>query len=89
MKPLSDTELNEIIKIATDTAEEYIFKQINKKELEDIEINVELDTSKGGLDIDITINLDTDFIVPDNLSSNAIDASIDAVDKYINEREEE
>lgn len=87
MKSLTKIEQDEIINLASTTAENYIFNNINKKDIEDIEINVEINAPPNKLDIDISIGIDTDLELPTNLSNNAINASIEAVDNYMENRE--
>lgn len=86
MKKLTDEEVDEIINLAYTTSANYILNYMNKKDFEDIDITINLDTGDDSFDIDIDINLDTDAPLPNNLAENAIDASIHAVDEYIEKR---
>ncbi len=86
MIPLNENEVNEIINLAYDKASEYILSHISKKEFENIDITINLDTTSDSFSIDIDINLDSDIELPANLSNKAIDLSLEAVDKYVEDR---
>ncbi|PAV06807.1 DUF3194 domain-containing protein [Methanosphaera cuniculi] len=86
MKKLNDTEVDEIIDLAYNTASNHILKNVNKKDFEDIEIKIDLDKHEDSFDLDIKIELDSDVKLPENLSQEAIDAAMDAVDDYVADR---
>ncbi|MBE6493420.1 MAG: DUF3194 domain-containing protein [Methanosphaera stadtmanae] len=86
MEPLSNAEIDEIINLAYETSKKNILKHVNKKDFEDIEILINLDSHEDSFDIDIEIKLDTDFDLPDNLAENSVNKSIEAIDKYIENR---
>lgn len=86
MKALNEEEIEEVISIAYEAAQKTILSQMNKKEFEDIEININLESLDDGFDLSIEINLDSDFEIPEDLSKKAIDNSLNEVDKYIEER---
>lgn len=86
MIPLTDKEVEEIIELAYSTSEEYILKHINKKDFEDINITINLERGADNFDIDINIDLDSDAQLPDDLAQTAVELSLDAVDKYIEKR---
>lgn len=86
MKTLTDKEVEEIIDIAYSTSEKYILKHVNKKEFEDINITINLNRGPDNFDIDINIDLDSDCNLPDDLAQTAIDLSLDAVDEYVEKR---
>lgn len=86
MIALTDKEVEEIIDLAYTTSEKHILKYVNKKDFEDINITINLNRGDDSFDIDIDIDLDTDAQLPDNLAQNAIDESLDAVDRYVEER---
>ena len=81
MKKLTDEELNEISEIAVSSAEDYVLSRVSKKEIIDIDINVELIYSDG-LDVDVTVN-----IIFDDLSSADPQIADDAADYAIKEIE--
>jgi len=84
--PLTDKEVEEIIELVYSTSENYILKYVNKKEFEDINITINLNRGEDNFDIDINIDLDSDAKLPEDLAQNAIDLSLDAVDEYIEKR---
>ena len=86
MIALNDNEVDEIIELAYETSERYILKHVNKKEFEDINITINLTRGDDCFDIDIDIDLDSDASLPDDLAENAIALSLEAVDKYVEER---
>lgn len=86
MKALNDDEINEVIQVAYDAAERSILEKYNKKDFEDINIQINLEPLDNGFDIDIEVNLDTDMRLPDDFSDMIIDNSLSAVDEYIEER---
>lgn len=88
MIPLSDKEVEEIIDLAYTTSENYILKHVNKKEFEDINITINLNRELDSFDIDIDIDLDSDAQLPDDLAQTAVDLSLEAVDEYVEKRNE-
>lgn len=86
MIPLTESEINEIIDLAYTGCEKYILKYVNKKEFENIVITVNLNTNHDSFDIDIDINLDTDVKLPEDLAANAIEAGLEKVDAYVENR---
>lgn len=86
MKPLTENEIDEIIDLAYNTSEKYILNYVNKKEFENIDITISLDTDEDSFNIDINIDLDSDVRLPEDLSQKAIDASLEEVDKYVEKR---
>ena len=88
MIKLTQDEADEIIKLAHNTAENYILDNVNKKQFEDINIMINLKALEDSFDIDINIKLDSDVELPSDLSQKAIDLSLDAVDEYVQARKE-
>ncbi len=86
MIKLTDKEVEEIIDLAYSTSEKYILKHVNKKDFEDINITINLNRGEDNFDIDINIDLDSDAKLPEDLAENAINLSLEAVDKYIETR---
>lgn len=86
MIPLTDKEVEEIIELAYTTSEKYILKHVNKKEFEDINITINLTRGEDSFDIDLDIDLDSDAQLPDDLAQTAVDLSLEAVDEYIEKR---
>ena len=61
MKPLNDSEVNEIINLAYDSCQKYILNYVNKKDFENIQITINLNTTNDSFNIDIDIDLDSDY----------------------------
>lgn len=81
MKELSDADLDKISEIAVSSAESYILSKVSKKEIVDIDINVEL-IYNDELDVDITVD-----IIFDDLSSADPEIADEAADFAISEIE--
>ncbi|MDD3985010.1 MAG: DUF3194 domain-containing protein [Methanobacterium sp.] len=84
MRKLSDEELDEISELAVKSAENFIYSKIPKKEVQDLDIKVELDYHTG-LDIDISIDIQIDPLSNpnDNIAEDAVDYAITEIDSYI------
>ena len=87
MRALTLEEREEVINLAYETAENYIFSRVNKKDFDDVDITINLVSLDDGFDIDVEINLYSDYELPDDLSQRAIEESLSAVDDYIEKRD--
>ncbi|MBI5681285.1 MAG: DUF3194 domain-containing protein [Methanobacterium sp.] len=81
MKKLTDEDLDNISKIAVSSAETFIFSRVSKKEIIDIDINVELVYNES-LDVDVSVN-----IIFDDLSSADFKIADEAADYAVLEIE--
>ncbi len=86
---LNDNEVDEIVDLAYEEIEKYLFKYVSKKELENIDITINLESYSDSFDIDINIDLNSDVELPETLSEDAIDAALEKVDEYIEKRNKE
>lgn len=87
MRKLTDQELDEISQIAVEAAENFILSRVSKKEILDLQINVEL-TSQEGLDVDMYVDLDLDELSAadeNEISQKAVDMALEKIDEYIDE----
>lgn len=87
MRKLTDQELDEISQIAVEAAENFILSRVSKKEILDLQINVEL-TSQEGLDVDMYVDLDLDELSAadeNEISQKAVDVALERIDEYIDE----
>ncbi|OPY24361.1 MAG: hypothetical protein A4E27_01260 [Methanobacterium sp. PtaU1.Bin242] len=87
MRKLTDQELDEISQIAVEAAENFILSRVPKKEILDLQINVEL-TSQEGLDVDMYVDLDLDELSAadeNEISQKAVDMALEKIDEYIDE----
>jgi len=83
---LTPEEVDKISDIALSSANDFIFSKVSKKEVIDIDINVELHYNES-LDVDISID-----IIFDDLSSadvkiadDAADYALEAVERFLDE----
>lgn len=86
MKALTEKEIDEVIDIAYTAAQDTILQDMSKKDFEDINIDINLESLENGFDIDIEIKLDSDMTLDEDLSQKAVDNSLKAVDEYIEKR---
>ncbi len=87
MRKLTDPELDEISQIAVEAAESFIFSRVSKKEILDLQINVEL-TSQGGLDVDMFVDLDLDELSAadeNEITQKSVDTALEKIDEFIDE----
>lgn len=87
MRKLTDQELDEISQIAVEAAENFILSRVSKKEILDLQINVEL-TSQEGLDVDMYVDLDLDELSAadeNEISKKAVDIALEKIDEFIDE----
>lgn len=85
MRKLSETELDELSTVAAQAAQDHILSKLSKKELIDMDINVEL-TFNDGLDADVTVELFLDDLSPANPEKIADEAAKQAllvIDKFM------
>lgn len=85
MRSLTDQELDELSEIAVKTAENFIFSKVSKKEILDLNINVEFVYDKI-LDVNILVDLDLDELSSVNENSiveEAIDATLEKIREFI------
>jgi len=87
LRKLTDQELDEISQIAVEAAENFILSRVSKKEILDLQINVEL-TSQGGLDVDMFVDLDLDELSAadeNEITQKAVDTALEKIDEFIDE----
>lgn len=81
MKKLTDEDLDKISEIAVSSAQDFVLSKVSKKEINDIDINVELNYNDS-LNVNLTVN-----ILLDDLSSTDADIADDAADHALLEIE--
>ena len=81
LKKLTDEDLDKISEIAVSSAQDFIFSKVSKKEIIDIDINVELNYDDG-LDVNVTVD-----ILFDDLSSASAEIADEAADHALLEIE--
>ncbi|MGA2677148.1 MAG: DUF3194 domain-containing protein [Methanobacterium sp.] len=85
MRSLTDQELDELSEIAVKTAENFIFSKVSKKEILDLNINVEFVYDKI-LDVNILVDLDLDELSSVNeniIVEEAIDVTLEKIREFI------
>ncbi len=85
MRKLSETELDELSTAAAQAAQDHILSKLSKKELIDMDINVEL-TFNDGLDVDVTVELfldDLSHANPEKLADEAVEQALLIIDKFM------
>ena len=84
MRKLTDPELDEISEMAVKAAENFIFSQVSKKEILNLDISVELSYEEG-LDVDVLVDLDLDELSSADLglADEAVDHALEKVDKFL------
>ena len=85
MRRLTDQELDELSELAIESAENFIFSKVSKKEILDLDINVEL-RYNDVLDLNILVDLDLDELSSVNekiIVEEAIDASLENIWKFL------
>jgi len=85
LRSLTDQELDELSEIAVKTAENFIFSKVSKKEILDLNINVEFVYDKI-LDVNILVDLDLDELSSINeniIVEEAIYATLEKIMEFI------
>ncbi len=85
MRSLTDQELDELSEIAVKTAENFIFSKVSKKEILDLNINVEF-IYENILDVNILVDLDLDELSSANeniIVEEAIDTTLEKIREFI------
>jgi hypothetical protein len=85
LRRLTDQELDELSELAIESAENFIFSKVSKKEILDLDINVEL-RYNDVLDLNILVDLDLDELSSVNekiIVEEAIDASLENIGKFL------
>ncbi len=85
MRRLTDQELDELSELAVKAAENFIFSNVSKKEILDLNINVEFEYDKI-LDVNILVDLDLDELSSANentIVEEAIDTTLEKIKEFI------
>jgi hypothetical protein len=86
LKKLSQDDLNQISDFLSSSAQNFILQRVSRKEINDLDINVEL-SYKDELDVDISVDLSLDDLSTSNpdIADEAIDYSLDILESYLDE----
>lgn len=84
MKKLTDEDLDKISEIAVSSAQDFILSKVSKKEIIDIDINVELNYNDE-LDVDVTVNILFDELASADpkMADNAADYAIAEIEEFL------
>jgi hypothetical protein len=87
LRKLTDQELDEISEIAVEAAENFIFSRVSKKEILDLNINVELSYGDG-LDVDVLVDLVLDDLssAQEEIADKAVDHALEKFDMFLDEK---
>ena len=85
LRKLTDEDLNKISEIAVLSAQDFIFAEVSKKEINDIDINVKLDYDEG-LDVNIIVDIVFDDLssVDTKIADEAADHALLEIEKFLN-----
>ncbi|HMK53270.1 MAG TPA: DUF3194 domain-containing protein [Methanobacteriaceae archaeon] len=87
MRKLNSSELDKISTEAAQAAQDYISSKISKKEITDLDINIELIHNEG-LDVDVSIELVLDDLSTaddEKIVEEAVKQAIMIIDKLVEE----
>ncbi len=85
MRRLTDEELDKLSEIAVEAVENFIFSKVSKKEITNLNINVDFSYNKI-LDVDILVDLDLDGLSSANeniIVEEAIDIALEEIREFI------
>ncbi len=84
LKKLTDEDLDKISEIAVSSAQDFVLSKVSKKEINDIDINVELNYNDG-LDVNITVDLSFDDLstADTKIADEAVDHAILEIEKFL------
>lgn len=84
MKKLTDEDLNKISEIAVSSAQDFVLSKVSKKEINDIDINVELNYNDS-LDVNITVNILFDELssADTKIADEAADHALLEIEKFL------
>lgn len=85
MRKLTETELDELSTEAAQAAQDHILAMVSKKEVIDMDIDVEL-TFNDFMDVDVTVELfldDLSNINPEKLADEAVEHAILVIDRFM------
>ena len=86
MRKLTDEDLDKISEIAVASAHDFIFTKVSKKEVIDVDINVEL---KYNQELDVNVSVDILFddlsFVDKKIADDAADYAFLEIEKFLDE----
>ena len=84
LKKLTDEDLDKISEIAVSAAQDFVLAKVSKKEIDDIDINVELNY-EDGLDVNITVDIVFDdlSVADPKIADEAADHALLEMEKFL------
>lgn len=84
MKKLTDEDLDKISEIAVSAAQDFILSQVSKKEIIDIDINVELNYNDS-LDVNVAVDIQFDYLssADTKIADEAADHAFLEIEKFL------
>lgn len=84
MRVLTNQELDEISELSIRSIENFIYSRVSKKEIFDLDINVELHY-EDGLDVDMNVNIQFDPLsnYDESIAEDAIAHAYTEIDSYM------
>ena len=84
LKKLTDEDLAKISEIAVSSAQDFVLSKVSKKEINDIDINVELNY-EDGLDVNITVDIIFDDLsaADPKIADEAADHALLEMEKFL------
>jgi hypothetical protein len=85
LRQLTEAELDELSTAAAEAAQDHILSTVSKKEVIDMDINVEL-SFNDGLDADVTVELfldDLSTVNPNELADEAVEQAMLIIDRFM------
>ncbi len=83
---MSQEDLNQISDFLSSSAQNFILQRISRKEINDLDINVQL-SYEDELEVDITVDLSLDDLSTSNpdIADEAIEYSLDILETFLDE----
>jgi Protein of unknown function (DUF3194) len=85
LRQFTEAELDKVSTEAAQAAQDHILSTVSKKELIDMDINVEL-VFNDGLDVDVTVELfldDLSTVNAEKLSDEAVEQAMMIIDRFM------
>ncbi len=84
MKKLTDEDLDKISEMAVSAAQDFIFSKVSKKEIINIDINVELNYNDG-LDVNVAVDILFDDLssADTKIADEAADHALLEIEKFL------
>ena len=85
MRKLTDEELDQISDLAVETAENYIFSRVSRKEILDMDIQANISYDEE-LHVDLLVDIDLDELTSvdeNDLAESAVEKALEELDIFV------